>query len=331
MSNKTVRKTIVFRSIPLFLLSALMICSLPVFAQYSFEAINPPGSTGAQVFGVNNAGTVVGVTNDEPGFSFTYDMKKGKYTTIDGLSVLGISNSGVMVGDVDGVCAIRDKKGNITLFSPPSEEDFCQARGVTSNGLVNGYVTDEFGFWMGFVHDPKKGTFEEFLPSFQTLAHGINAHGQSVGSVYLLADEAYPGSVEGFYGYLREKNGDIKYFEIDQSVEGRTRARGISASGLVSGFYLDSVEFVTKAFVIELSKGTEFETVTLTDDQVIYHSSPCNPDFASPGPDYEHFVDMFGEQPRNDGVVVGVCRDLYFNGTTGDLVIQNSGFIATPE
>ena len=231
----------------------LMIYTSPASAEYSYQMIVPPGSLGiTQLFGINEDGIVTGEGWDGAFFSFTYDMESGEYTTSYELSVLEISNSGVMVGDVNGVCAIRDKKGNITTFVPPSWTvgSFCQARGVNSKGKVSGFLRDEpFDNWLGFIYDPKKDTYEEFLPSSQTFAVGINAQGQNVGSVTLDADEAYPGTSAGSYGYLRQKDGSVKYFAISESqgVPGWTRARGISENGLISGWYLDAV-YVVRAY-----------------------------------------------------------------------------------
>ncbi len=315
-------------------LPMLMIYSSPANAEYDFEVVNFPESVFTNAFGINNAGKVVGNADDGViGFSFMYDMKRGTYTTISNeFGVLEISNSGVMVGDVDGMCAIRDKKGNITTFAPPSfgAGSFCQARGVNSNDKVSGFEIVAFEEWLGFIYDSQHGTYEEFLPSTQTIAHAINAQGQNVGSVTLDADAAFPGSVPGRYGYLRETDGSFKYVEVSQSLPGQTRLRGISESGLVSGFYLDPDTFEFKGYVTTLSDSTGFEAITLTDDEVVYQK-PCDPNLPPPpGPEYELFTDMFTSQIRNDGVVVGSCGDFYFSPITGDLVSYNYGYIATP-
>ena len=315
-------------------LPMLMIYSSPASAEYIFQLVIPPGAENAQTFGINNAGTVVGTFDDfGGGYSFTYDMKKGVYTTIsDEFGVLEISNSGVMVGDVDGVCAIRDKKGNVAEFLPPSfgADSFCQARGVNSNGKVSGFEfeIDASSDWLGFIYDSKHGTYEEFLPSPQTIAHAINAQGQNAGSVFLFADDAYTGSAPGRYGYLRQTDGSVKYFEISQSIPGQSRARGISENGLITGFYWASDTWEFKSYVTTLSQGNEFETITLADDEVVFQS-PCDPDLP-PLAGYELFTDMTASQVRNDGVVVGSCTDYQFNETTNDWIIHNYGFIATP-
>jgi hypothetical protein len=325
-----------FISCVAFALPMLMIYSSPASAEYNFQLVIPPGVENASTNGINNAGKVTGFGWDRDGvngFSFIYDMKSGEYTTTsDDVGVLDISNAGVMVGDVDGVCAIRDKKGKITLFNPPSfgAGSFCQARGVNSNGKVSGIEIDADGGWLGFIYDSKHGTYEEFFPSPQTIAQGINAQGQNVGSVFLDADEAFPGSPADQYAYLRQTDGSVKYFAISQSAPGRSRIRGISENGLISGFYLDPDTFEIKGYVTTLSKGTGFETITLADDEVVFQS-PCNPDLPPPEPGFVTLTDMLAMRVRNDGVVVGSCTDYQYNETTDVWITYATyGFIATP-
>jgi hypothetical protein len=333
-----------FQCLPLLLLPVMMIFSLPAHAEYSYQLLAPPGAIFSQTFGINNVGTVTGAADDGVTYySFTYDMKNGEYTEIgDEFIVFEISNSGVMVGSVDDVCAIRDKKGNVTTFFPPSYTagSVCRARGVNPDGKVSGFVIDTNGtpnnpgddVWLGFIYDSEYGTYEEFLPSPQTITQAINAQGQNVGSVFLFEDEASPGSSPGRYGYLRQEDGSVKYFDISQSASGQSRARGLSENGLVSGFYLDPDTFEFKGYVTTLSNGNEFETITLTDDEVVFRS-PCDPNAPPPPPPpgYELLTDMFAAQVRNDGVVVGSCTDYHYNETTNDLIeFTTYGFVATP-
>ena len=311
----------------------------PAYAEYSYQIVSFPGAVATYANGINSAGKVVGGAADGVGpmFSFIYDMKNGEYTDI-GTEFFagGINNPGVMVGGVYGVCAIRDKQGNITTFSPPSStpDSSCSTGGVNSNGKVSGSVIyaedDEFGVWTGFIYDPEYDTYEEFLPSRRTFTRAINAQGQTVGSVWLFENEAYAGSTKGHYGYLRQTDGSVKYFAISQSRPGQSRARGLSESGLISGFYTDPDTWEWKGYVTTLSNGNEFEEITLSDDQVVYQK-PCDPNVAPPPPGYGFlWTDFIASKIRNDGVVVGSCWDWYFNETTGDWINHARGFIATP-
>jgi hypothetical protein len=316
----------------------LMIYISPASAEYSYELVIPPGAQYATLFGINNAGKVVGEVYDDFDFlySFKYDMKKGVYTNLgEDFDAIGINNPGVMVGsggDYLSECAIRDKGGNLSFFYPPSwtEFSFCAGRGVNPDGLISGFVVDESNVFTGFIYDSEYGTYEEFLSSPQTIAHGINAQGQNAGSVDLDPDEAYPGSPPGLYAYLREVDGSVKYFAIDQSMPGQSRARGISENGLISGFYInpDTEEFT--GYVTTLPEGEGFESIVLTDDEVVY-LRPCDPDLPPPPAGYVILTDVFIAGVRNDGVAVGQCVDYYVDWDTFDFILLgNYGLIATP-
>jgi len=247
---------------------------------------------------------------------------------------IGINNPGVMVGsDVsNGLCTIREKDGTLTYFYPPSwtVNSFCTGRGVNPDGKISGFLIDEFNDFLGFIYDSEYGTYEEFLPSWQTIPHGINAQGQNVGSVALDPDVAYPGSPPGRYAYLREVDGSVKYFAIGQSLPGESRARGISENGLMSGFYLDPDTWNYIGYATTLPEGEGFEYVWLTDAEVV-HLSPCDPDSPPPPPGYVILTDVFLAGVRNDGVVVGQCQDYYWNWDTFDYIpLKTFGLIATP-
>jgi len=234
----------------------------------------------------------------------------------------------------NGLCTIREKDGTLTYFYPPSwtVNSFCTGRGVNPDGKVSGFVIGEGEdpVWFGFIYDSEYGTYEEFLPSWQTIAHGINAQGQNVGSVGLDPDEVYPGSPGGRYAYLREVDGSVKYFAIGQSWPGLSRARGISENGLMSGFYVDAITQEFRGYATTLPEGSGFEYVWLTDDEVV-HLNPCDPDVPPPPDGYVLLTDVFLSQVRNDGVVVGQCQDYYWNWDTFDYIpFTNYGLIATP-
>lgn len=318
-----------------FVLLVLLAVAMPSKAQYDYQIVNPPGAVFSQTFGINESGKVLGgATDGVNDFSFVYNLKKDTYDALDNVfNGLDINNSGAMAGNVDDECTIRDKNGNLTTVVPPSltPGSGCFLRGINSRGQVSGFQIDALGNWLGFTHDPKKGTFAEFLPSPQTFAHAINAHGQVAGSEFLFPDDAFPGSVSGRYGYVRDKDGVVTYFSINQALPGSTRARGISESGLVAGFYLDPLSFEFKSYVTDLDVNGSFQDIALDENQIVFQK-PCNPDTPPPpSADYELFTSMTASQVRNDGVVVGSCSDVYFNSMTGDQVDYGYGFVATPQ
>jgi len=302
-----------------------IICTLPAYAEYNYQIVLPPDADNARIFGINNAGTAVGWFYTDVGFaSFEYDIKKGEYTMLgDEFVAMAISDTGLMVGnpgDTPWKCAIRDKKGIITPLYPPSWNDavsICDARGVNADGKVSGFVTDEFDVWWGFIFDPEYGTFEEFLPSAYTVGHGINAKGQSVGTVE-------------DYGYVRQADGTVKTFAIEQSLFGIANARGISANGLMSGWYIKPDTWAYIGFVIPLLKGEGFETISLGEDEIL-HMTHCDPDLEPAPSGYLVITDTVPTGIRNDGVIVGNCADWYVSDDGNDWVqVSARGFIATP-
>ena len=323
----------------LFIASTLMLVvfTSTAYAEYSFQLVKPPGAFDANLFGINNAGKAVGNVFDEFGFteSYIYDMKKGTFESLPDFDAIDISNPGLIVGSAGpfyDTCAILDKEGNVSYFYPPSwtENSFCQARGANPDGLVSGFLIDEFGWFTGFIYDSEYGTFEEFLGSPQTIAQRINAQGQNVGSVFLFPNEAYPGSVPGRYGYLREPEGSFRYFEVEQSLPGQSRIRGISENGLIAGFYVNPVTFEFTGYATTLPGGDGFATISLADEEIL-HPRPCNPEVPEPPPGYVLFTDVFIAEIRNDGVVVGNCSDYHFKWETFDWIYFGTwGLIGTP-
>jgi hypothetical protein len=294
-------------------------------AEYSYQLVLPPDADNARLFGINNAGKAVGWFYTDVGFtSFEYDIKKEEYTMLgDEFVAMDISNTGVMVGNpgyAPWMCAILDKKGNMTELYPPSWNDdvsVCDARGVNPDGKVSGFVIDEDGVWWGFIYDPEYGTYEEFLPSSNTVGHGINAQGQHV------------GNVEDF-GYLREVDGSEKIFAIEQSLYGITRARGISENGLMSGFFVDPDTWAFVGYVTARPEAEGFSVVSLNEDEILYISS-CDPELP-PAPDgYFALTDVIATAVRNDGVVAGICADYYIADDWSDwMELGRYGLIATP-
>ncbi len=280
---------------------------------YSYQLVDHPGTADTLVFGVNNKGSVVGNgfdgLNSHP---FVYDSRKQMYTAVAPAAgyfdtvVFGINEAGVMVGGVDtspdGSTSsgfIRSKDGTFTVFSHPDAFTFTQPRGISSKGLVSGFRDVSDGSTVGFIFNPKNGTFVDFIPSRLTIPQGINARGDVVGSAFLEPDAAYPGSPPGLYGWLRKSNGAVSYFRVNDLP---TRARGLTDSGLIAGAVTGPAG--TAAFVVSL-QGLPYESLTVADADLLVF----------PGNDF-----TFAGGIGNSGIVVGVTADP--SGTS-------HGFIAT--
>jgi len=263
---------------PLLLLGALAGSSVAL-ADYTYTSIDYPGAAYTQVFGINNSGQAVGSglnfdINGIPNIlvaTFTYNSKKGTFTPLaqpPGTSkadALGINEPGVMVGGVtfDGGLTesgfVRSKQGAYTVFRHPGCAD-TTARAINNTGLVSGYAdTCTASDFVGFIYDPARNLYTDFLPGPLTIAQGINNRGQVVGSVFLDPGVACTGCLAGRYGFLRAANGAVSYFRVN----GRsTAARGITDSGLITGF-VSVGSGANKGFVITLA-GLPYESINTT-------------------------------------------------------------------
>jgi uncharacterized membrane protein len=289
-------------------------------AEYAYQTIDHPGAPDTQVFGINDRGDVVGAGFAAPRlFPFVYGTKKGVLTDVppvagyDATSVLGISDSGILVGSVrnDDPFWVRglmlDRKGSATVFDYPNAVSFTQARGINNMGLVTGYrdSVEEDVAREGFIYDPKTDTFTDIVPSYFTIAQGINARGDVVGSAIFFSsgDPCAPSSPSETvrYGWLRTADGTVTYFDVNG---GRTSARDITDSGTIVGFVTDTATGLTNGFVVELDS-SQCQSISVADTDLLKF----------PGA-----ADTLPGGIKNSGEVVGS----YLDGTNAH------GFIATP-
>jgi len=265
-----------------------------------------------------------------------YDMKTGEHTIVHDFNPIAINNNGLMVGtSLSGNCAIRDIHGVITEFSTPSLEasgESCDqaARAVNRRGKVTGFEILDDGTWFGYVYDSKKGVTEEYLAnSVRTIAQGITSSGAIVGTTAVDGERA---------AFLRDKDGSVKTFLVNEpdAVPGLSNARGISEDGeLISGFYSSFPDFELVGFVAE-SSGISDGPGPVNLDVMVLEIRPCNPD-SSPPLGWFSFTDTVAHAIRNDGVILGRCEDIYWEGPVADPNFLNLifdyryTFIATPE
>jgi hypothetical protein len=287
---------------------AATVCCVPVHAAWQFTAVDFPGAVETNVFGVNDSGDAVGYAFDvlspiqiHP-FPFVYDIKKGTYTRIPrafgeefGTFGLGINNQGAIVGSFlappngDEHAFVRSKKGVYTEFVHPGST-FTDARGTNERGLIAG-VADDGNFLLGFIYDPARNTYVDFLPSPETIAHGINNRGDVAGSVFLDAGVACAQCPEGFYGFLRTARGAFTFFRVNGL---DTRARGLTDSGVIAG-QVDT-DIGVKSFVTRI-QGLPYEAITIPDASLLEF----------PGSSF-----TIAEGINNRGDVVGLYLDADF-------------------
>jgi len=267
------------RFIRLFFVLAAVFCSGPAHAAYVFTTIDYPGASETQLFGVNDAGKAVGSGQDAGGnflAAFTFNSKTAVFTPVApapgsvATDVVGINDFGVMVGGItfDGVTEngfVRSKDGTYTVFSKPGFA-FTQARGINNRGLVTGWADDGAGNTVGFIYDPAHNTYIDILPSPFALAHGINTRGDVAGHVEFDAGVACTGCSAGRYGWLRASSGAITLFRVNGY---RTAARGITDSGLITGWVIDPVSGHVKGFVGTLVGLPGYESLTIPDTELL--------------------------------------------------------------
>lgn len=289
---------------------------------YTYETVDSPSAPNTQVFSINDRGDAVGNGFDNLGsYPFIYDTNSGTFTSVanvagfDNTAILANSNVGVVGGSVDDdISGIRsglilDGQGNATIIQHPDAVTVTQVRGLNNRGLAVGFRddADPLIFGVGFIFDPKDGSFIDLIPSLQTIAQGINSRGDVVGSSIFLpgedpCDTGFPGTTR--YGWLRTTDGNITYFSVNGL---RTSARGISDAGTIVGFTQDPFNTgETKGFITELD-GTQCQDITIADeDMLVFPGSSTT----------------FGQGITNSGIVSGTYQD--------DALVLH-GYIATPQ
>jgi probable HAF family extracellular repeat protein len=221
-----------------------------VFQDIDYEVVNGAlarGGTFTQSWGINDTGAIaMEIADGVTPVNFIYQPSTATFTRLAappaGLlaSAIGINNAGVVVGSVypsdfssEYAFVLRD--GAYQIFSQ-SGWNFTEARAVGSDGRVTGFSYSRIGSastGVAFIYDPASAIFTPFgVPgAVATLAQGMNAAGQVVGSSYAFADDG--GNFWGASAFLREANGDITPFRINGAA---TAARGINDNGLIAGW-----------------------------------------------------------------------------------------------
>ena len=311
MYRFTVRPT---RALHLLLWLVAIAGAIPAQAAWKYTSIDYPGATSTGVYGLNDRGEAVGqATVGATTIGFTYNTKKSTFTVLPNVpgapitNTLAINNAGVVVGSAgDGTDdrGIILDKGAFSFFTNPGWA-LTSGRGISNNGLVAGYSSDSTGSSsVGFIYDPSDNSFSQFLPSAYTSAQGINSRKQVVGHVTLDANVAYPGAPAGGYGFLREVTGAIIVFQVNDAYV--TRARGITNSGLITGFFRDIVTGTRRGFFAQLAASPAFQAVTVQGDGLL---------------DMPGGAETVPEAINNSGHIAGVWIDAAGNG---------HGFFAAP-
>ena len=223
-------------------------CLLPLAAPatYVYNTITYPGAVTTDVRGISNTGRLVGYASLDGVNFFAFTYQSGAFTPLPPapypLIGHGINDAGIVVGTANFTPSTSDlgfiyNAGSYAFFSRPGWEHTFP-RAIGNSNLITGHSQNPTEpFSSGFIYDPIAGTYTDINPagSLFTIAQGINAAGQVVGSA---------STFSGVYAFLREPGGSITLFQIGSAP---TRARGINDVGLITGFV--TVAGVNQGFV----------------------------------------------------------------------------------
>lgn len=263
-------------------LLAAICCAGPAQAGWTYQAVDFPGTPFNQVFGINDKGQVVG-EGSGPGthYAFVYSSTRSTYTEIVPpvgyvVTPFGINSRGKIVGKgiaVDPVSGkpvsdflgfVRGSDGVFSFFHfTPGCAAYAQigvycdppdARGINSEGLVVGnYTKADLSADVGFTYDPRNQTFNEFVPSCQTIANAINSQRAIVGSAYFSNAFGCPspdGKLDGEWAWFRSEHGTVTFFRVNGL---DTAARGINERGQIVGYVWSPDGATAKGFVTSVS------------------------------------------------------------------------------
>jgi probable HAF family extracellular repeat protein len=178
------RLHLVCLALMLALLSAGAAAESPKLA-FTFKKFVIPGAQSTAIFGINNAGAIVGSYVDSGGVRHGFRRVGGKVTTLDDPNgtdtyCFGINKAGAIVGyyatSTHTAQAFLYQKGKFTDIGPAGSTG-SQAIGINDHGDVNGNFGDSKGSHGFLLKGGKYSTLD--VPGAQngTLGGGINNAG----------------------------------------------------------------------------------------------------------------------------------------------------------
>ena len=161
----------------------------------TFQTVDVPGQESVELTGINDNGVAAGNASSPGSFglSFTYDGTLHTISVPGSLftEAFGINNAGTVTGyyraPPPGFNGFVENNGTFQTFNVGFDtEPF----GINNYGVIAGYVSDS-----GFLYDGSTFTLLNYPGSPDTIADGINDHGQIVGAFY---DPSVLGLYRGF-------------------------------------------------------------------------------------------------------------------------------------
>jgi hypothetical protein len=220
----------------------------PTPIDFSAAPFNSSGGTTAR--GISARGDIVGHYIDNLGAEHGYLLSNGVFSSVDATSLgavqtdaRGLNNAGEIVGgylDTAGVLHgfFLSKGAYQTIDFPGSLGS--EVSGLSDDETMVGAYFDNTGVH-GFVRSPA-GVFTPINgPTEFTLARGINAQGDIVGS-YANSSDLTGEKVVGSHGFLLNAGDLTDFIAIDFQATGvqGTQARGVNPRGDIVGAWVDS-------------------------------------------------------------------------------------------
>jgi len=209
----------------------------------TLTTFDPSGSTGTNVYGMNDTQWVAGAFSDGAGTHGFLRAPDGTVTVYDApgsagyTQILAVNDDNAFAGtyaadDGNDYGFVVDKKGKFTSFAP-SGARYTSATAINSKGATAGQGTDSDSTIHGFVRSVN-GTLTSFdVPGGdEPFVRGINVHGTVAGTSY----EDYVSDTG--QGYLLLSDGTFQTFQVVSGFE--TDANGLNDQGLVCGDYYDA-------------------------------------------------------------------------------------------
>jgi probable HAF family extracellular repeat protein len=185
----------------------------------TFTTITRKGAAATYVYGINDAGTVVGGYLSGGVYHAFLRTSDGTFTDIacpGGASggALGINNKGVIAGGcgIDPqIGFVRDLSGNVTTFAPPNNGGTGVLFPViNSSGEIGGTYNTAKGQQLGFVREPD-GTITTYNAGGgknYTDAECLSDAGTSAGHYYNASPK---------HGFLRAADGAVTPYDLPQN------------------------------------------------------------------------------------------------------------------
>lgn len=241
----------------------------PVYAGvYSFTKIDFPGASRTNVYGINDAGVVVGWYTDDlvysgflyNGSTFTSLQVPGAYFT----DALGINNAGMIVGEYrDGYNHGFFYDGS--EFTPIDVPDnmYAVAYDINDAGIVVGHYCDTrygSGPKGAFMYDGSSFTMLDIPDAYSMSARGINDAGTIVGRYSTRHVTYVDGGVQVDiigHAFLYDEGG-FTTFDFDFPGASYTIPLDINDGGMIAGTAFYGDDYTTKGLVYD---GTSFSAI----------------------------------------------------------------------